>query len=201
MPASPRGPGRQESMTAVTAAAWVGLRVGGQRRCPQAPAGNSAKPGGARSSWNTQPFARRWVRAFRGTARSVLSSLPIPCKSAAFDRAVRLVRCAGGGLRAACARRPLPGRIVVQHRDGYLVATDEGELRAKAAGRLLHEAEEAGQPAVGDWVALSPNPARRPPPSMPSCRAAPPSSAGRPTACRGCRSSPPISTSPSSSPR
>ncbi|WP_269716906.1 ribosome small subunit-dependent GTPase A [Caulobacter sp. NIBR2454] len=51
-----------------------------------------------------------------------------------------------------------PGRIVVQHRDGYLVATDEGELRAKASGRLL---EEVGPPAVGDWVALSMNPSER----------------------------------------
>ncbi len=50
-----------------------------------------------------------------------------------------------------------PGRIVIQRRDGYLVATDEGELRAKASGRLLHEAREAGHPAVGDWVALSLN--------------------------------------------
>ncbi|MDB5455060.1 MAG: ribosome small subunit-dependent GTPase [Caulobacter sp.] len=50
-----------------------------------------------------------------------------------------------------------PGRIVVQQRDGYLVATDSGELRAKASGRLLHEAKEAGHPAVGDWVALSLN--------------------------------------------
>ena len=49
-----------------------------------------------------------------------------------------------------------PGRIVVQHRDGYLVATNDGELRARASGRLLHEAEEGGYPAVGDWVALSP---------------------------------------------
>jgi ribosome biogenesis GTPase len=48
----------------------------------------------------------------------------------------------------------VPGRVVVQHRDGYLVATDEGELRAKASGRLL---EETGPPAVGDWVALSLN--------------------------------------------
>jgi ribosome biogenesis GTPase len=48
-----------------------------------------------------------------------------------------------------------PGRVVAQHRDGYLVATDQGELRAKASGRLLHEAQEAGYPAVGDWVALS----------------------------------------------
>jgi ribosome biogenesis GTPase len=52
-----------------------------------------------------------------------------------------------------------PGRIVVQHRDSYLVATDAGELQAKVSGRLLHEAMEAGLPAVGDWVALSLNPA------------------------------------------
>ena len=52
-----------------------------------------------------------------------------------------------------------PGRIVVQQRDGYLVATDEGELRAKVSGRLRHEAREAGHPVVGDWVALSLNPA------------------------------------------
>jgi ribosome biogenesis GTPase len=55
----------------------------------------------------------------------------------------------------------IPGRIVVQQRDGYLVVTDEGELRAKAAGRMFHEAEEGGQPAVGDWVALSLNPEER----------------------------------------
>jgi ribosome biogenesis GTPase len=52
----------------------------------------------------------------------------------------------------------VPGRIVAQHRDGYQVATDEGELRAKASGRLMHAAEEAEHPAVGDWVALSLNP-------------------------------------------
>jgi len=51
----------------------------------------------------------------------------------------------------------IPGRVVLQHRDGYLVATDQGELRAKASGRLLHEAREGGHPAVGDWVALSLN--------------------------------------------
>jgi ribosome biogenesis GTPase len=54
-----------------------------------------------------------------------------------------------------------PGRVVVQQRDGYLVITDQGELRAKLSGRLRHEAREAGHPAVGDWVALSTNPAER----------------------------------------
>lgn len=53
----------------------------------------------------------------------------------------------------------IPGRIVAHHRDGYQVATDEGELRAVASGRLMHEAEEASPPVVGDWVALSLNPA------------------------------------------
>lgn len=52
----------------------------------------------------------------------------------------------------------IPGRIVAQHRDGYQVVTADGELRAKSAGRLMHEAREADQPAVGDWVALSLNP-------------------------------------------
>lgn len=56
----------------------------------------------------------------------------------------------------------LPGRIVVQQRNGYLVATDKGEVRAKPAGRLMHEVGEAGQPAVGDWVALSLNPGQVP---------------------------------------
>jgi ribosome biogenesis GTPase len=72
-----------------------------------------------------------------------------------------MVRSAGAGLRTARARRPHPGRVVVQQRNGYLVATDEGEVRAKLSGRLRHEAREAGHPAVGDWVALSPNLAER----------------------------------------
>ena len=51
----------------------------------------------------------------------------------------------------------IPGRIVAQHRDSYAVVTEKGELRGKIAGRLLHEAEEAGYPAVGDWVAVAVN--------------------------------------------
>jgi ribosome biogenesis GTPase len=54
-----------------------------------------------------------------------------------------------------------PGRVIQQQRDGYLVITDQGELRAKASGRLLHEAKEIGHPAVGDWVALSQAPQER----------------------------------------
>lgn len=55
----------------------------------------------------------------------------------------------------------VPGRVVVQHRDSYVVATDAGETRAKAAGRLLHATGEADYPAVGDWVVLSPGRADR----------------------------------------
>lgn len=54
-----------------------------------------------------------------------------------------------------------PGRILVQHRDGYLVATKSGELRAKMSSRLRKEAKDAGHPAVGDWVALSVDPVER----------------------------------------
>lgn len=55
----------------------------------------------------------------------------------------------------------VPGRIIVQHRDGYRVVTAEGELGAKPRGRLFHEAEETDYPAVGDWVALSLDPVDR----------------------------------------
>ncbi|MNS84210.1 putative ribosome biogenesis GTPase RsgA [compost metagenome] len=55
----------------------------------------------------------------------------------------------------------IPGRVILQQRDGYLVATADGEVRAKAAGRLVHEAQEIGHPAVGDWVALSRSPQER----------------------------------------
>ncbi|ALL13217.1 ribosome small subunit-dependent GTPase A [Caulobacter henricii] len=51
-----------------------------------------------------------------------------------------------------------PGRVIVQRRSAFGVATDQGELRAKPSGRLLHEAGEGGVPVVGDWVALVPNP-------------------------------------------
>jgi ribosome biogenesis GTPase len=51
----------------------------------------------------------------------------------------------------------IPGRIIIQHRDAYVVVSDGGELRGKISGRLLHEAGAAGYPAVGDWVALAPN--------------------------------------------
>jgi len=52
----------------------------------------------------------------------------------------------------------LPGRVVVQQRGLYGLVTDAGELAAQISGRLAHEAESGGYPAVGDWVAAAPRP-------------------------------------------
>jgi ribosome biogenesis GTPase len=46
-------------------------------------------------------------------------------------------------------------RVAAQHRGAYVVWTEEGELRARAAGRLYYEHEVGAPiPAVGDWVGL-----------------------------------------------
>ena len=48
-------------------------------------------------------------------------------------------------------------RVAAQHRGGYVLFSELGELRADTAGRLSHQADGAGDlPAVGDWVAASP---------------------------------------------
>jgi len=48
-----------------------------------------------------------------------------------------------------------PGRVLSEHRGGYVVATDRGEVEAAVSGRYRHEASSAEEfPAVGDWVAL-----------------------------------------------
>jgi ribosome biogenesis GTPase len=49
----------------------------------------------------------------------------------------------------------LAARIAAQHRGAYVVWTADGELRARAAGRLYYE-HEVGEavPAVGDWVGV-----------------------------------------------
>ncbi|MEX2548329.1 MAG: ribosome small subunit-dependent GTPase A [Chloroflexota bacterium] len=47
------------------------------------------------------------------------------------------------------------GRVLSEHRGGYLVATEVGEVDAGVSGRYRHEARLAEDfPAVGDWVAL-----------------------------------------------
>jgi ribosome biogenesis GTPase / thiamine phosphate phosphatase len=49
----------------------------------------------------------------------------------------------------------IPARVSAQHRGEYDVLCERGELRARLAGRLRHEASSgADLPAVGDWVAL-----------------------------------------------
>src|SRR5262245_60843911 len=53
------------------------------------------------------------------------------------------------------------GRVAVEHRSGYGVYTELGELSAELSGRLRHTAEREGPaalPAVGDWVILRPMP-------------------------------------------
>jgi ribosome biogenesis GTPase len=55
------------------------------------------------------------------------------------------------------AQNLVPGRIVVPHRGAYDVITESGEVRARASGRLRHEAATPAElPAVGDWVAIEP---------------------------------------------
>jgi ribosome biogenesis GTPase len=51
------------------------------------------------------------------------------------------------------------GRVAVEHRDGFVLYTEAGEIPATLAGRLRHEAE-AVWPAVGDWVAFRAAPDR-----------------------------------------
>jgi ribosome biogenesis GTPase len=47
------------------------------------------------------------------------------------------------------------GRVILQHNHIYTVASEAGEIRAQASGRLRHEAASADElPTVGDWVAL-----------------------------------------------
>ena len=55
----------------------------------------------------------------------------------------------------------IPGRIIVQQRGLYDVATDLGELTGQISGKLAHEADSGGYPAVGDWVALAPRQAEQ----------------------------------------
>jgi ribosome biogenesis GTPase len=45
--------------------------------------------------------------------------------------------------------------VTAEHRGGYIVRTETGDLRATVTGRALHDASGRGDlPAVGDWIAL-----------------------------------------------
>lgn len=49
--------------------------------------------------------------------------------------------------------RSTPGRVLVEHRGGFSVMTEDGEHRAEVSGRFRHDAlGRASYPAVGDWV-------------------------------------------------
>ncbi|MGI8839233.1 MAG: ribosome small subunit-dependent GTPase A [Caulobacteraceae bacterium] len=49
----------------------------------------------------------------------------------------------------------IPGRVILQRRGLYGLATDFGEARAEISGRLARDAPAGGYPAAGDWVALA----------------------------------------------
>jgi ribosome biogenesis GTPase len=54
----------------------------------------------------------------------------------------------------------VPGRVSLEHNHVYRVLTAEGEWLAEAAGRVKYLATSRQElPAVGDWVALRPDPA------------------------------------------
>lgn len=56
---------------------------------------------------------------------------------------------------AADSRRP--GRVLTEHRGGYVVATERGDVHAAVSGRFRYDtAAPEDFPAVGDWVALGP---------------------------------------------
>ena len=56
----------------------------------------------------------------------------------------------------------VPGRVVAEHRAGYVVRDGETDLLCRARGRLHDEAAVGGLlPAVGDWVAFRPLDAER----------------------------------------
>ena len=47
-----------------------------------------------------------------------------------------------------------PARVVAEHRGGYFVRGERGDLLAHARGRLRDDEIFGGMPAVGDWVAV-----------------------------------------------
>jgi ribosome biogenesis GTPase len=51
-----------------------------------------------------------------------------------------------------------PGRIIIQQRGGYRLATRQGEIDARATGTLLKGSTDEERPAAGDWVAFEPRP-------------------------------------------
>ena len=57
--------------------------------------------------------------------------------------------------QAHAARGLMPGRVIVQQRGLYVLATGIGEVTAQLSGRFAHEAEAGAYPVAGDWVAAA----------------------------------------------
>lgn len=50
-----------------------------------------------------------------------------------------------------------PGRVLSEHRGGYVVVTERGDVHAAVSGRFRYDIATAEDfPAVGDWVAVEP---------------------------------------------
>jgi ribosome biogenesis GTPase / thiamine phosphate phosphatase len=54
-----------------------------------------------------------------------------------------------------------PGRIVAEHRGGYYVRGERGDVLSSVRGRLRDHEITGGMPAVGDWVAMCDAPGGR----------------------------------------
>jgi ribosome biogenesis GTPase / thiamine phosphate phosphatase len=52
----------------------------------------------------------------------------------------------------------VPGRVTIQQRGLYRLATPEGELSAELSGKFAHRAGAGDHPVAGDWVALAARP-------------------------------------------
>ena len=61
--------------------------------------------------------------------------------------------------REAAIPDTVPARVILQHKDLCIVQGESGEMPATISGRLRHRAEIGYlYPAVGDWVAILPQP-------------------------------------------
>src|SRR5438132_1100118 len=78
----------------------------------------------------------------RGTSAMTLSELGFDARfTAAF---------------APLAGEFIPGRISVEHRNAYMLLSEQGEIPAELSGRMHHTSiSPAEHPAVGDWVAAT----------------------------------------------
>jgi ribosome biogenesis GTPase len=59
-------------------------------------------------------------------------------------------------IHAACGF--VPGRVIVQQRGLYVLATDAGDVAARLSGRFAYGAEAGMYPVAGDWVAAAVRP-------------------------------------------